>query len=107
LYAHSAKQTAQDATIYAHRAKQTVQDAAMYACRAKQTAQDSAKPSGRTTPPAGLLLLLAQLCSFMENTAVLHVMEIIAATFPGQGGSSGSDQPPAFVAGEVARYATD
>lgn len=43
----------------------------------------------------------------MENTAVLHVMEIIAATFPGQGGSSGSDQPPAFVAGEVARYATD
>jgi hypothetical protein len=42
----------------------------------------------------------------MENTAVLHVMEVIAATFPGQGGSSGSDQPPAFVAGEVARYAT-
>lgn len=71
--------------------------------KAKHTAQDSAKPSGRTTPPAGLLLLLAQLCSFMENTAVLHVMEIIAATFPGQGGSSGSDQPPAFVAGEVAR----
>ena len=39
----------------------------------------------------------------MENTAVLHVMEIIAATFPGQGGGSGGDQPPAFVAGEVAR----
>ncbi|KAA6417142.1 MAG: hypothetical protein FRX49_12897 [Trebouxia sp. A1-2] len=71
--------------------------------KAKQTGQDAAKPSGRSTPPAGLLLLLAQLCSFMENTAVLHVMEIIAATFPGQGGSSGSDQPPAFVAGEVAR----
>ena len=41
----------------------------------------------------------------MENTAVLHVMEIIAATFPGQGGGSGGDQPPAFVAGEVARWA--
>ena len=41
----------------------------------------------------------------MENTAVLHVMEIIASTFPGQGGGSGSDQPPAFVAGEVARCA--
>ena len=40
----------------------------------------------------------------MENTAVLHVMEIIAATFPGAGGGSGGDQPPAFVAGEVARY---
>ena len=39
----------------------------------------------------------------MESTAVLHVMDIIAATFPGQGGGSGSDQPPAFVAGEVAR----
>ncbi|DBB17629.1 TPA: hypothetical protein ACH3X3_002673 [Trebouxia sp. C0006] len=71
--------------------------------KAKQRAQDPATTSGRTTPPAGLLLLLAQLCSFMENTAVLHVMEVIAATFPGQGGSSGSDQPPAFVAGEVAR----
>ncbi len=53
--------------------------------------------------PPGLLLLLARLCLFMETNAVLHVMEVIAATFPGQGGGSGGDQPPAFVAGEVAR----
>ncbi|KAL3158433.1 hypothetical protein ABBQ38_010667 [Trebouxia sp. C0009 RCD-2024] len=71
--------------------------------RAQQTGNQEVVPSGRTIPPPGLLLLLAQLCSFMENTAVLHVMEIIAATFPGQGGGSGGDQPPAFVAGEVAR----
>lgn len=72
-------------------------------CRAQPAARPEVAPSSRTVPPPGLLLLLAQLCSFMENTAVLHVMEIIAATFPGQGGGSGGDQPPAFVAGEVAR----
>lgn len=53
----------------------------------------------------GLLLLLARVCSFMETNALAHVMESLAATFPGQGGSSGSGQPPAFVAGEVARWA--
>ena len=58
-------------------------------------------------PEAGLLLLLARVCSFMESTALVHVMETLAATFPGQGGGSGSGQPPAFVAGEVARLATD
>lgn len=57
-------------------------------------------------PEAGLLLLLARVCSFMENTALVHVMETLAATFPGQGGGSGSGQPPAFVAGEVARLAS-
>ena len=72
-------------------------------CRAQQASQQGVVPSGRTPPPPGSLLLLAQLCSFMENTAVLHVMDIIAATFPGGGGGSGGDQPPAFVAGEVAR----
>jgi hypothetical protein len=51
----------------------------------------------------GLLLLLARICMFMENNALVHVMETLAATFPGQGGSSGSGQPPAFVAGEVGR----
>ncbi len=50
-----------------------------------------------------MLLLLARVCSFMESNALVHVMETLAATFPGQGGGSGSGQPPAFVAGEVAR----
>lgn len=54
---------------------------------------------------AGVLLLLARVCSFMESNALVHVMETLAATFPGQGGGSGIGQPPAFVAGEVARLA--
>ena len=39
----------------------------------------------------------------MYNTAGLHVRYIFAASCPGLGGGSGGDQPPAFVAGEVAR----
>eukprot|EP00891_Asterochloris_glomerata_P001742 jgi/Astpho2/1742/Aster-04163 len=66
----------------------------------QQVSQPDAPPAA---VPPGLLLLLARLCLFMETNAVLHVMEVIAATFPGQGGGSGGDQPPAFVAGEVAR----
>ena len=50
-----------------------------------------------------LLLLLARTCIFMHSTALPHVMETLAATFPGQGGSSGSGQPPAFVAGQVGK----
>ncbi len=53
--------------------------------------------------PAVLLLLLARTCIFMHSTALPHVMETLAATFPGQGGSSGSGQPPAFVAGQVGK----
>ncbi|KAK9813244.1 hypothetical protein WJX72_011382 [[Myrmecia] bisecta] len=64
---------------------------------------EASEPATREPPPPGLVLLLARLCAFMEMTAVLHVMEIIAVTFPGQGAGSGGDQPPAFVAGEVAR----
>ncbi|EIE21455.1 hypothetical protein COCSUDRAFT_66895 [Coccomyxa subellipsoidea C-169] len=61
-------------------------------------------PEAEARPPeAGVLLLLARVCSFMESNALVHVMETLAATFPGQGGGSGSGQPPAFVAGEVAR----
>lgn len=59
-----------------------------------------AKPEER---PAVLLLLLARTCIFMHSTALPHVMETLAATFPGQGGSSGSGQPPAFVAGQVGK----
>ena len=53
--------------------------------------------------PAVLLLLLARTCMFMQSTALPHVMETLAGTFPGQGGSSGSGQPPAFVAGQVGK----
>ncbi len=56
-------------------------------------------------PPTGLVLLLAKLCSFLENQGVVKVMEVLAAVFPGQGAGSGGEQPPAFVAGEVARQA--
>ena len=53
--------------------------------------------------PAVLLLLLARTCMFMQSTALPHVMETLAGTFPGQGGSSGSGQPPAFVAGQIGK----
>lgn len=72
-------------------------------CRAALARQAPEQEGSKAAAPAGLLLVLAKLCSFMEGTAVLHVMEIIAATFPGQGGGSGGEEPPAFVAGEVAR----
>jgi hypothetical protein len=68
-------------------------------------AQAGGEEGAREAPPPGLLLLLARLCGFMEGTAVEHVMETLAAAFPGRGGGSGGDQPPAFVAGEVARCA--
>lgn len=53
--------------------------------------------------PKGLVLLLAKLCAFLESQGVVKVMEVLAAVFPGQGAGSGGEQPPAFVAGEVAR----
>jgi len=68
-------------------------------------AQAGGEEGARELQPPGLLLLLARLCGFMEGTAVEHVMETLAAAFPGRGGGSGGDQPPAFVAGEVARCA--
>lgn len=67
--------------------------------------QAGSEEFGREPLLPGLLLLLARLCGFMEGTAVVHVMETLAAAFPGRGGGSGGDEPPAFVAGEVARCA--
>ena len=67
--------------------------------------QAGGEEGGREPPPPGLLLLLARVCAFMEGTAVVHVMETLAAAFPGRGGGSGGDEPPAFVAGEIARCA--
>lgn len=51
---------------------------------------------------AGLVLVLAKLCVHMENTTVPHVVEVLAGAFQGKG-LTGSDGPPRFVGGEVAR----
>ena len=47
--------------------------------------------------------MLAKIVSFMESNAVVKVLELLAGLFAGQGASAGGDQPPAFVAGDVAR----
>jgi hypothetical protein len=52
---------------------------------------------------AGLVLLLAKLCMFMEDSSVPYVMEVLAAGFQGRTGIRASDEPPPFVGGEVAR----
>jgi hypothetical protein len=53
--------------------------------------------------PAALVLLLAKLCMFMEDSSVPYVMEVLAAGFQGRTGFRASDEPPPFVGGEVAR----
>ncbi|KAK9817324.1 hypothetical protein WJX74_004288 [Apatococcus lobatus] len=71
---------------------------------ASSAASDRQGGSGSSEPPpTGLVLLLAKLCEFLESQGVAKVMEVLAAVFPGQGAGSGGEQPPAFVAGEVAR----
>lgn len=47
--------------------------------------------------------MLAKLCVHMETTTVPHVVEVLAGAFQGGAGFSGSDGPPRFVGGEVAR----
>ena len=49
------------------------------------------------------MLLLAHVSRAMQQQAVEAGMESLAQAFPGQGGGAGKDQPPAFVAGKVAR----
>ena len=62
--------------------------------------------SGASEPPPAALLMLARFCAWLEAEAVANALEALAAAFPGQGGgTSRPDQPPAFVAGEVARCA--
>jgi hypothetical protein len=51
---------------------------------------------------AGLVLVLAKLCVHMETTTVPYVVEVLAGAFQGRG-LAGSDGPPRFVGGEVAR----
>jgi hypothetical protein len=50
----------------------------------------------------GLVLVLAKLCVHMETMTVPHIVEVLANAFQGSG-STGSDAPPRFVGGEVAR----
>lgn len=50
----------------------------------------------------GLVLVLAKLCVHMETTTVPYVVEVLAGAFQGRG-LAGSDGPPRFVGGEVAR----
>lgn len=52
---------------------------------------------------AGLVLVLAQLSLFIEQTAIPRITEEIAASFSG-GGIRGSEYGPAFVPGEICRF---
>eukprot|EP00210_Caulerpa_lentillifera_P006573 g6278.t1 len=49
--------------------------------------------------PAGLILLCARLCSFLETSLVPHAVELLASTFPG----AGVCDRPAFNPSEVIR----
>ncbi|XP_022757894.1 vacuolar protein sorting-associated protein 51 homolog isoform X2 [Durio zibethinus] len=51
---------------------------------------------------AGLVLVLAQLSVFIEQTAIPRITEEIAASFSG-GGARGYENGPAFVPGEICR----
>ncbi|KDP28255.1 hypothetical protein JCGZ_14026 [Jatropha curcas] len=51
---------------------------------------------------AGLVLVLAQLSVFIEQTAIPRITEVIATSFSG-GGVRGFENGPAFVPGEICR----
>ena len=59
--------------------------------------------AGRTVSSRTVTLVAARFASFLESKTVSATLEVLANTFPGQGNSGGSDQPPAFVAAEIAR----
>ena len=61
--------------------------------------------AGQRQKHRSLLLIIARYLSYLESQTVSSVLELLANTFPGQGNSGGSDQPPAFVAAEIARSA--
>ncbi|KAL2507576.1 Vps51/Vps67 family (components of vesicular transport) protein [Forsythia ovata] len=50
--------------------------------------------------PAGLVLVVAQLCHFIENSAIPRITEEIASSFSG-GGVRGFEYGPAFVPAEI------
>ena len=62
--------------------------------------------AGRTVSSRTVTLVAARFASFLESNTVSTTLEVLANTFPGQGNSGGSDQPPAFVAAEIARSIT-
>ena len=61
------------------------------------------EPQEAQTLAPGFVLLLARLAESMESRSVVHTLELLASLFAGQGAAAGSEQPPAFVAGDVAR----
>lgn len=64
-------------------------------------------PTPEKPPQSGFVLLLARLADAMEGESVAAVLDLVAANFAGLGAGAGSDQPPAFVAGDVARSGSD
>eukprot|EP00898_Chlorokybus_atmophyticus_P004112 jgi/Chlat1/4701/Chrsp3S05649 len=69
----------------------------------KQADAASAAGSQSMPPlPAGLILLLARVCLYLELSSVPHVMESLAHAFSG-GGQRGAGHAPPFVAGEMMR----
>ncbi|XP_021279912.1 vacuolar protein sorting-associated protein 51 homolog [Herrania umbratica] len=72
--------------------------------RNNSTSQDNGLTEGTHSEKviAGLVLVLAQLSVFIEQTAIPRITEEIAASFSG-GGVRGYENGPAFVPGEICR----
>ncbi|KAI3917290.1 hypothetical protein MKX01_000067 [Papaver californicum] len=64
--------------------------------------QDSVDATKREKVLAGLVLVLAQLAVFIEQSAIPRITEEIAASFSG-GGVRDNENGPAFVPGEICR----
>uniref|UniRef100_A0A6N2MF57 Vacuolar protein sorting-associated protein 51 homolog n=1 Tax=Salix viminalis TaxID=40686 RepID=A0A6N2MF57_SALVM len=71
----------------------------------KSTIQDENSTGGMQVEKVvpGLVLVLAQLSVFIEQTAISRITEEIAAYFSGGGGSGTHENGPAFVPGEICR----
>ncbi|XP_048233421.1 vacuolar protein sorting-associated protein 51 homolog [Ricinus communis] len=72
--------------------------------RNKSSSQDQGLTEGMPAEKvlAGLVLVLAQLSVFIEQTAIPRITEEIASSFSG-GGVRGYENGPAFVPGEICR----
>lgn len=72
--------------------------------RSKSASQDQGLTEGMPVDKvlAGLVLVLAQLSVFIEQTAIPRITEAIATSFSG-GGVRGYENGPAFVPGEICR----
>lgn len=71
--------------------------------RDNQQPESTPGAEGVTATQPGFVLLLACLAESVESKSVVSVLELLAVLFAGQGTAAGSEQPPAFVAGDVAR----